>query len=147
MYFPRTPRVPSFANGARSQSSPTERVVLGVGSRVIVVCRNSGSEAVALTDDGGTKEVATIAGGVEVEILAWRPRRNGETRYRVVSTPGGVEGWLGATSLRQRPAPLPAKRLEVADRKRPPAPGNVKPVTKSSGRETTATRRIAKETR
>jgi hypothetical protein len=63
---------------------------------------------VTLTDDSGTNVLATVADGVEVEILAWLPRRGGDTRYRVTPTGGGVEGWLGAASLQPRP-PLSLK--------------------------------------
>jgi hypothetical protein len=79
--------------------------VLGVGSRVMVMARGNGSGGVRLMDAAGQNAIATVADGVEVEILAWHPRRGGETRYRVVQTTGGVEGWIGAASLKPRPAP------------------------------------------
>jgi hypothetical protein len=79
---------------------------------------------VTLTDDAGTEAVATVPEGVEVEILAWRPR-GGETRYRVSCATGGVEGWLGVGSL-ERTEPPPARRVV------PPAPQP--PVTKAGAR-------------
>lgn len=85
--------------------------MLGVGSRVTVISGDVRSDRVTLTDDSGTSMLATVAHGVEVEILAWRPRRGGDTRYRVVTTGDRVEGWLGAASLQARqlpPAPKPA---------------------------------------
>jgi hypothetical protein len=60
---------------------------------------------VTLTDIEGTTPLATVADGLEVEILAWKPFGAGGIRYRVLSTKGGVEGWLGAASL--RPSQLP----------------------------------------
>jgi hypothetical protein len=95
------PRFPTFA-GVRPPSAPKGPPVLGVGSRVVVTCRNGGSGSVTLTDDTGTRALATVDDGVEVEILAWRPRRGGDTRYRVASTTGGIEGWLGAANLQAR---------------------------------------------
>lgn len=104
MSLPQGPRFPSFAD-ARNPSAPKGPPVLGVGSRVVVMARGSGSGGVRLMDAAGQNAIATVADGVEVEILAWHPRRGGETRYRVVQTTGGVEGWIGAASLKPRPAP------------------------------------------
>ena len=73
--------------------------------------QSGGSDRVTLTNDAGTSAIATIPGGVEVEIVAWRPRR-GATRYRVISTDGRLEGWVGAASLKACPAPAPVKRAE-----------------------------------
>ena len=109
MPIPRGPRLPTFID-VRPPSSKG-RPVLGVGSRVTVVSRNGRSDHVTLTDDSGTGMLATIAPGVEVEIVAWRPGRGGDTRYRVVTTGDRVEGWLGAASLQPRqivPEPRPA---------------------------------------
>ena len=103
--LPRGPRFPTFP-GVRPPTAK-DQPPLRVGSRVVVTCRGAGSGRLALTDDTGTTTVATVADGVEVEILAWRPRRGGETRYRVATTNGEVEGWLGAASLRP-PQPPPA---------------------------------------
>ena len=115
MAFPRGPRFPIFPAAAPSSNSKAQRV-LGVGWRVIV--NSPGSEdRVTLTDETGTSALATVAHGAEVEILAWRPHRGGDTRYRVVSTGGGVEGWLGGASLRARP---PSPSLTVAAPVGPP---------------------------
>jgi hypothetical protein len=118
MPLPRGPRYPTFA-GVRPPATPKDRAVLAVGWRVVVTCRNGGSDRVTLTDDSGTSALATVADGVEVEIVAWRPRRGGDTRYRVVSTKGGVEGWLGAASLQPRqlpPSPKAAGTVAPSDR-------------------------------
>jgi hypothetical protein len=121
MPVPRGPHYPTFP-GVRP-SPPKGDPVLGVGSRVVVTGRGAGSGRVGLMDDSGTSTVATIAEGAEVEILAWRPRRGGETRYRVVPTNGGVEGWLGAASLQPRPpSPSPSPATPApADRVASPA--------------------------
>jgi hypothetical protein len=131
MFLSRAPRVPDVA----------DRIVLGVGSRVIVTCGNGRAGEVTLTDDDGTSAVATVAGGVEVEILAWRPRRGSETRYRVVSTMGGVEGWLGAKSLRPRPTPPPARRVQTAEPAPRTARAGASPVPSASKRANDAGKR------
>jgi hypothetical protein len=53
-----------------------------------------------LTDDTGADAQTRLADGTEVEILAWRPRGFGDTRYRVRSTRNGLEGWLAVDNLR-----------------------------------------------
>ena len=113
MSFQRANRFPSFPSAPPSPGSKAPPV-LGIGSRVLVASRSGRSGQVTLTDDAGTSAVATVGDGVEVEILAWRPRRGGETRYRVASTSGGVEGWLGVTSLRPRQPSPSAKPASAA---------------------------------
>lgn len=110
---PRGPRIPS-PGGGRPQSS-SEQSVFGVGSRVLVTSHNGGVDGVTLTDEGGTRAIGSVSLGIEVEIVAWRPRRSAETRYRVVATKEGIDGWLSATNLRMRPAPPPVKRIEVSE--------------------------------
>jgi len=151
MPLPRGPQFPTFS-GVRPPPTAKAAPVLGVGSRALVVSGNGRSHAVTLTDDAGTQALATIADGAEVEILAWRPRRGGETRYRVVSTSGGTEGWLGAGSLQARPAPPPPPQPVgaapgssarpapvVGPRKRSPAGARVapKPMNRSPKNRTT----------
>jgi hypothetical protein len=53
-----------------------------------------------LTDDAGADARTRLADGTEVEILAWRPRGAGDTRYCVRSTRDGLEGWLAVDNLR-----------------------------------------------
>jgi len=118
MRFPRGPGYVSV--GFRPSPDAKERPTLSVGSRVLVAARTGGDRRVALTDDGGTSIVATIPDGTEVEVLAWRPRRGGDTRYLVAPT-GGPEGWLGASCLRPRPVVVAPKRVEVAPAS-PPVP-------------------------
>lgn len=106
MPLSRGSRFPMFAGGR--PPTPKAPPSLGVGSRALVTCSAGGTEGVTLTDDTGTSVLTTVANGVEVEILAWRPRRGSDTRYRVVSTGGGVEGWLGAKNLQARPSAAPS---------------------------------------
>jgi len=119
MRFPRGPGYVSV--GFRPSPEGKDRPTLSVGSRVLVAARAGGDRGVALTDDGGTSIVATIPDGTEVEVLAWRPRRGGDTRY-LVAPAGGPEGWLGASCLRPRPVPVPPKRVEVVAASKPAPP-------------------------
>ena len=151
MPLPRGPRFPSVP--PRPPSPGNDHPILGVGSRVMVTCRGSRSGRVALTDASGTSAVASVPDGAEVEILAWYPRRGGETRYRVVPTKGGVEGWLGASCLRPRrpvvapkvaapPAAAPAVRLVVPARA--VAAATAAPVTKRVARPAKSARKGAR---
>ena len=119
MRFPRGPGYVSV--GFRPSPEAKERPTLSVGSRVLVAARGGSDRGVALTDDGGTSVVATLPDGTEVEVLAWRPRRGGDTRY-LVAPRGGPEGWLGASCLRARPVPVAPKRIEAPPASKPAAP-------------------------
>lgn len=118
MPLSRGSRFPMFAGGR--PPTPKAPPSLGVGSRAHVMCSAGESAGVTLTDDSGTSVLTTVADGAEVEILAWRPRRGADTRYRVVSTGGGIEGWLGAKNLRPRAQPVPS----------PKAPASAAPVAR-----------------
>ena len=101
--------------------------VLAVGWRVYVARSQDGPARVPLTDYAGTNALATLADGNEVEILAWRPGGHG-TRYRVRSTPDGLEGWLGVGNLRSaRSAVSPAPTAPAR-----PAAGSALPRAKQS---------------
>ena len=119
MRFPRGPGYVSV--GFRPSPEAKDRPTLSVGSRVLVAARSGGDRGVALTDDAGTSVVATVPDGTEVEVLAWRPRRGGDTRY-LVAPSGGPEGWLGASCLRPRPVAVPPKRVGVVPASKPAAP-------------------------
>jgi hypothetical protein len=121
MRFPRGPGYVSV--GFRPSPEAKERPTLSIGSRALVAARGGSSDrGVALTDDGGTSIVATVPDGTEVEVLAWRPRRGGDTRY-LVAPRGGPEGWLGASCLRPRPVAVVPKRIEPTPAIKPaPAP-------------------------
>jgi len=115
----RLPRGPGFVPVGGPPASK-DRPALAVGSRAVVTGRERGSDVV-LTDDSGTIVVGTIADGTEVEVVAWRPRRGGDTRYRVAPGAGRPEGWLHATSLRPCEVVAAPKRVEVTP-PRTPAP-------------------------
>ncbi len=143
MSLPPRPRLPIFGN--KRLPAANGRAVLGVGSRAVVASPGAGSGRVTLTDDSGANALATVADGVEVEITAWRPRRGSNALYRVVSTTGGVEGWLGAESLKPRVLPAPPKpaagaqattRTPVAE----PEPARRSPVAVPHGRSPRRTR-------
>jgi hypothetical protein len=96
--------------------------VLSVGRRVFLNCPPGDHRRVTLTDDAGQTTRHSLADGVEVEILAWRPHAPGGARYRVqVMGPDRIEGWLGAADLRPAlvPAPPPAPATRPATREEP----------------------------
>ena len=95
--------------------------VLAIGRRVFVHCTSERQGSVALTDENGTASSSRLADGVEVEVLAWRPRGSEGTRYRVRASADGSAGWLSAANLRTvavapPPAPpTPAGEMPAAD--------------------------------
>ena len=107
--------------------------VLAVGRRVYVARSEDGPAGVPLTDYAGANALATLADGNEVEILAWRPGGHG-TRYRVRSTPDGLEGWLGVGNLRSaRSAVSPTPTAPTAPTApAAPAAGSALPRAKQS---------------
>jgi hypothetical protein len=93
MAFPRGP--------LRAPAVPRIRVpVFAVGQRVYIAGAGERSAGVILTDDGGTRSLATLDDGTEVGILAWQPGWSGTTRYEVRATDSGLEGWVPVGSLR-----------------------------------------------
>jgi len=100
--------------------------VLSIGRRVFVNCPRDGAGRVLLADDAGRTEATSLADGAEVEILAWRPRGSGGTRYRVHSMRDGLEGWLAAENLRacrlpvspESPLPATPPRAQAGDTRR-----------------------------
>ena len=98
---------------ARASRPPNDGPVHAAGWRVLVTSPGGGSKRVTLTDSDATTALATVAAGVEVEILAWQPSAKG-TRYRVRSTDGGMEGWVGAASLKPRLRPPSSAGLGAA---------------------------------
>src|SRR5438046_7533604 len=104
--------------------------VLAGAWRVYVARSQDGPARVPLTDYAGANALATLADGNEVEILAWRPGGHG-TRYRVRSTPDGLEGWLGVGNLRSaRSAVSPTPTAPTAPAA--PAAGSALPRAKQS---------------
>jgi hypothetical protein len=71
-------------------------------------CRAGASRSVPLADESGRELLGTsLTDGVEVEVVAWRPRGATDTRYRV-RTLGGerLDGWVFAQELRRSLIPL-----------------------------------------
>lgn len=108
----------SFVRPRQTPMRPArETTVWAVGSRVFVNCPGERGRLVGLTvsEDAGSRPVGTLGDGVEVEVLAWRPRGAGGTRYRVRACGDEVAGWVATHDLRatavappREPAPAPA---------------------------------------
>jgi hypothetical protein len=126
--------------------------VLAVGSRVIVTGPPAGNGRAVLTDHDLVTARATVPNGAEVEILAWHPSGATGTRYRVISVRDGVEGWIGATSLKPAERPrvreatgLTAPLAAVAPRRPTPVPSRVAPRPVTAVRtETVTTKAVAR---
>jgi len=73
--------------------------VFAVGQRAFVHGPAVAGRLVTLTDQHGTIPQTALEDGVEVQVLAWRPRGSSGTRYRVREATG-VDGWLAADELR-----------------------------------------------
>ena len=107
---------------ARPSTPSSAPPVLAVGSRVFVHCPDDSTGSVILTDETGSVARSSLADGVAVEVLAWRPRGSAGTRYRIRAGRDGVDGWIPAANLRTAAARPPAA---------PPAPSE--PVSEPGG--------------
>lgn len=87
------------------QPAGSRAPVLGVGWRVLVTTGASALPSVGLMDAMGNA-VGSVADGAEVEILAWRPGRSVDPRYRVRSVSDRAEGWIEAANLAQKQSSL-----------------------------------------
>jgi hypothetical protein len=105
-----------------SSSTRPRTVVFAVGGRAYVACPTGSSSGVTLTDEPGNVPLASLVDGSEVTILAWRPGRASETRYRVRVTATGTDGWLPVGNLRATAAPV-ASAPDVP----PPSEANPRP--------------------
>ena len=85
-------------------------------------------DGVVLTDEAGRSVSRRLADGVEVEILAWRPRGGAATRYRIQPTSGDADGWVAADELRAARHPVESVPRETA------AP-STRPVREEVGRK------------
>lgn len=113
MYFPSGPsptRYVRAANPRHRESGP----VFAVGHRALIDASAGTKPAVTLLDGLGGVACGTLANGASVEILAWQPSGANGTRYRVRSTPGGVEGWLSSRELRAEDRPIVVRRVVTA---------------------------------
>lgn len=70
---------------------------------MFVHCPEASGGSVVITDESGTVACSSLADGVAVEVLAWRPRGSAGTRYRVRAGRDGVDGWVAANNLRLAP--------------------------------------------
>jgi len=101
--------------------------VLAVGQRVFVNSTGSPARPVALGDESGTLLSGEhLIDGVEVEVLAWRPRGASDTRYRV-RAPDGVDGWIPAGNLRKSLVAPPPPASPTSAQAAVPAEGNARP--------------------
>jgi len=82
---------------------PPLSFIIAIGQHAFVHCRTGTAQSVVLGDASGKVMSSTsLADGVEVEVLAWRPRGPTDTRYRVRAIGGDrADGWLFAQSLRR----------------------------------------------
>jgi hypothetical protein len=76
-------------------------------------------------DSGKVFSDVHLADGVEVEVIAWRPRVAGLAHYRVRVPPNGADGWLPITNLRTALVPLPVPESPAAQ---------AKPITDDGGK-------------
>ena len=128
----------AFPSSRRSISRPPRlTLVLAVGQRVFVHSLDSPTRPVALGDETGILSGEHVIDGLEVEVMAWRPRGPTDTRYRV-RTPGGVDGWLAAGNLRKSLVPPPAPSSPTSAQMAVPAGGNGRPFGQRSHVQTHA---------
>lgn len=92
----------AFPSSRRSIPRPPRLAfVIAVGQHVFVNSIGSPSRPVALgNENGAVLSGLYLADGIEVEVVAWRPRGATDTRYRVRAL-DGADGWLPAGNLRK----------------------------------------------
>ena len=106
---------------------PRLTIVLAVGQRVFVNATDRPPQPVALGDESGKLLTgACLIDGVEVEVLAWRPRGASDTRYRVRAL-NGADGWLCAGNLRKSLAPPPPPACPTPAQAAVPTENNSRP--------------------
>lgn len=94
-------------NRPTPRSAPRSSPTIAIGQHVFVNCPGGRLGSVALVDvTGKILSAVQLADGVEVEVVAWRPRVEGDAHYRVRSSSSGADGWLPAGNLRKLPVPL-----------------------------------------
>ena len=117
----------AFTSSRRSIAPPRLRVVLAVGQRVFVNSSDVPPRPVALGDENGKLfSGASLIDGVEVEVVAWRPRGPSDTRYRVRAA-DGADGWLAAGNLRKSLVPPPSPSSPALAQLAVPSEGNGRP--------------------
>jgi hypothetical protein len=123
----------AFPSSRRSIPRPPRLAfVLAVGQHVFVNSPGSPPRPVALGDESGTLLSGEhLIDGVEVEVLAWRPRGASDTRYRVRAN-SGIDGWLPAGNLRKSLVPLPPPASPMPAQAAVPADKNGRPFGRRS---------------
>jgi hypothetical protein len=114
----------AFIPRNRSVPRPPRAAVIAIGQRVFINCPGNRTGSVALADESGAVvSDVHLADGVEVEVIAWRPRGASDTRYRVRSA-SNADGWLPCVNLRKVgvPAPAPEPTTESAPSDDPARP-------------------------
>jgi hypothetical protein len=127
-----TPQRPVFPSRVpRPRSGGTDGPVLAVGHRATIRSAGPGTKGATLTDENGTAAIMTLDEGTVVDIVAWKPRGAGGTRYRIRCAEGDDrEGWVGSANLAAIPVPPPRPRVL------PPATTTPKAVTARPRRST-----------
>src|SRR5262245_52080874 len=102
--------VVAFVPRGRTVSRPAASAspVLAVGRRVFVNCAGDRQGSGTLMDENDHVPQGRLADGIEVVVMAWRPRGSAGTRYRVQGA-DGADGWLHAVNLRTTLAAPPAE--------------------------------------
>ena len=99
----------------RPATRPSSTPTIAVGQRVFVNCPVGRSGSVGLVDiNGKVASAVQLADGVEVDVVAWRPRVGAEAFYRVRASSNGADGWLPAGNLRRLAVPPPPTPTPVA---------------------------------
>ena len=127
------PLIPSRSLSPRSPGGSNP--VFAVGQRVFVHCIGDRGGSVVLADDTGNASRESLADGVEVEVVAWRPRGSAGTRYRIRAGHDGTDGWVHSSNLRTSLVP-PAAPPPGAT----PAGGNPPPAGRRFGQRTWSAR-------
>ena len=87
--------------------------VFAVGRRVSVAGAGKRSARVTLTDDGGTRRLASRRDSAEVAIVAWRPGWAGTSRYCLRTTDSGLETWPSVGNLHSTEPAVSSTRATV----------------------------------
>jgi len=99
MPFPQGPFSPSRAPRTAPAQPRDKAPVFAVGQRAFVSDPSGRKGEVVLVDASAKVALGHLVDGVEVEILAWIPRKLA-TLYRVQSTEHRTQGWLRVANLR-----------------------------------------------
>ena len=99
----------AFSSRRAMPRPPRLSFIIPIGGRVFMHCRTGASRSVPLAEEIGAELSGTsLTDGVEVEVVAWRPRGPTDTRYRVRTITGErLEGWVFAQELRRSLSPAP----------------------------------------